>query len=44
MTSGNNELDRMKSTRELTEDRAGLHVRHDGTEIRDEIGVVELET
>ena len=44
MTSGNNELDRMKSTRELMEDGVGLHVRHDGTEIRDGIRVVELES
>ena len=41
---GNNELDRMKSTRELTEDRVRLRIRHDGMEIGDGIGVVELET
>ena len=40
---GNNELDRMKSTRELMEDGVGLRVRHDGTEMGDGIGVDELE-
>ena len=41
---GDNELDRMKSTRELMEDGVRLCIRHDGMEIGDEIGVVELET
>ena len=33
----------MKSNRGVNKDRVGLHIRHNGTEIRDEIGVVELE-